>query len=216
MTRDGLVTAVCITQALQPRTQSTRTQSGINKGPVDLIVLTTTGIDGDQVLDTKHHGGVDKAVYAYADEDAAWWEIELEDEVPPGRFGENLRLSGIDVTGAVIGERWQVGDDALLEVSAPRVPCATFQHHMDDRSGWVRRFTNAGRTGAYLRVLEEGEITAGDPITVIDRPAHGVTIGRWFTHNDPDDARALLAAESPDWHMAESLKQYVRHVLSQR
>lgn len=213
---EGEITAVCVTRALQPRTTSTRTLSGIDKAPVELVVVTALGVEGDQVRDTVHHGGVDKAAYAYADEDAAWWETELEDEIPPGRFGENLRTSGIDLSGAVIGERWQVGDDVLLEVSAPRVPCATFQHHMDDRSGWVRRFTNAGRVGTYLRVLEEGEITPGDPVTVVDRPRHGVTVGRWFSHNDPDDARALLAAETTDWQLATSLKAQAEHVISRR
>ncbi len=85
---------------------------------------------------------------------------------------------------------------------------------MDDRRGWVKRFANAGRVGAYLRVLEEGEVQPGDPITVVDRPSHGVSVGRWFSANDHDDARALLAAESADWHMAIDLRAYVEHVLA--
>ncbi|HUG85227.1 MAG TPA: MOSC domain-containing protein, partial [Euzebya sp.] len=115
MSTQGLIAAVCITTALQPRTSSTPILSGINKGPVAMVELTTTGVVGDKVLDTQFHGGVDKAVYAYAEEDAAWWAAQLDEVVPPGRFGENLRTTGMDLTGAVIGERWQVGEDVVLE-----------------------------------------------------------------------------------------------------
>ncbi|CAN5487527.1 MOSC domain-containing protein [soil metagenome] len=210
----GRVSAVCTTRSLQPRTTSTRTVSGIDKAAVPQVTVTASGVVGDQVLDTRHHGGADKAVYAYADEDAAWWAAELEEVIPPGRFGENLRTSGIDVTGAVIGERWAIGAGVVLEVSEPRMPCATFQHHMDDRSGWVRRFTRAGMPGAYLRVIAQGPVAADDLVTVIDRPAHGVTIGRWFTAGEADDARALLAAESDAWQMGPALRAEVLHTLA--
>jgi MOSC domain-containing protein YiiM len=208
----GSVTAVCITMAVKPRTASTKALTGIDKRAVGAVTLTATGVEGDRVLDTRFHGGVDKAVYAYADEDADWWAAQLGTEIPPGRFGENLRTRGIDVTGAIIGERWEIGD-VLLEVSEPRVPCATFQHHMDDRSGWVRRFTQAGRTGAYLRVLQEGEVAAGAPVVVRDRPSHGISIGKWFADADADAAQALLAAQSEDWAMAEALHAQVDDLL---
>ncbi len=211
----GRLTATCRTQALQTRTASSDHLSGIDKAAVNGVVLTPLGVEGDRVLDTAHHGGVDKAAYAYGEDDVAWWVGQLEEEIPAGRFGENLRVEGIAVTGAVIGERWRIGDDVVVEVSEPRVPCATFQHHMDDRSGWVKRFTKAGRTGAYLRVLTGGHVRAGDPVEVAHRPDHGVTIGGWFTTPTPEDARALLAAESQQWRMADALRHHVVHLLGE-
>lgn len=219
----GTITAVCVTTGVQRRTTRSTSMSGINKGQVGRIVLTPTGVTADAVLDTLHHGGVDKAAYVYADEDAQWWAQLLQSEIPPGRFGENLRTSGIDVTGAVIGERWRLegtdGHDVIVEVSEPRIPCSTFQHHMSlhhhvDRSGWVKRFTQGGRPGAYLRVLRRGEIAAPAGIHVLSRPDHGVTIGQWFADRDSADARALLAAESDDWQMGEALRSDVDQVVS--
>jgi len=120
------------------------------------------------------HGGPRAAVYAYAREDAEFWEGELGRELAAGAFGENLTTRGLDVSGAVSGERWRVGS-TLLRVTTPRIPCRTF-------AGWwqvpdlVKRFTAAGRPGAYLEVLEPGEVSAGDAIEVVDRPDHGVTM----------------------------------------
>jgi MOSC domain-containing protein YiiM len=213
----GAVTAVCATRALQPRTASTRTLSGIDKAEVGAAVLTALGVEGDRVMDVRHHGGVDKAVYAYAEEDAAWWAEQLGEAIPPGRFGENLRTRGLDLVGAVIGERWQLGSDVVVEVAEPRVPCATFRHHMGDRRGWVRRFTEAGRCGTYLRVLVGGRVAGGDPVEVVHRPTHGVTIGRWFTAPDAATASALLDAERDDpggWRMAAALRGHAEHLLT--
>jgi MOSC domain-containing protein YiiM len=164
-------------------------------GPVQIQAL---GPVGDTVLDRKHHGGRDQAVYAYALEDLTAWSRELGRRLEPGTFGENLTTEGLDVTGAVIGERWRVaGADSsgpvLLEVTAPRIPCSTFQGWMDEPH-WVRRFTKRGAPGAYLRVIAEGRIRAGAPVEVVDRPEHGVTIGEVFVlrHAEPARLRALL------------------------
>lgn len=138
-----------------------------------------SGVVGDRIFDTANHGGPDQAVYAYAREDLDAWEAELGRPVPGGTFGENLTTLGLDVTGALIGERWRVGGRVVLEVSVPRIPCGTFAAWMAEH-GWVRRFTTQAVPGAYLRVITPGEILAGDPITVIDRPAHDVTIGVTF------------------------------------
>ncbi len=182
-----------------PRIGSARGPTSIDKRAVDGPVgVDAVGVHGDRVYDTKHHGGPDKAVYAYAQEDADGWAAELDRELPPGYFGENLRTAGLDVTGAVIGETWQVGDGpapVLLEVTMPRTPCQTFARRMDEPH-WVRRFTARGRPGAYLRVRRGGSVRAGDPVVVVDRPAHGVGIGAWFTGRRPADARAVLAAEA--------------------
>lgn len=158
--------------------------SGIDKRPVDGPVAIRppgpggSGLAGDTICDVRHHGGADQAVYAYAREDLDGWEGTLG-PLLPGVFGENLTTGGIDVTGAVIGERWRVGPDLVLQVTTPRVPCRTFATWLD-RRGWVRTFTDAALPGAYLRVVEPGEVRAGDPVTVLDRPAHGVTVGTAF------------------------------------
>lgn len=208
------VTATCITQQLQERTGVDSAPTGIDKGPVDGLDVTISGGVGDQVLDLQHHGGRDKALYAYADEDAEWWAEQLGDDVPPGRFGENLRLEGIDPGAAVIGTRWRLGEQVVVEVTEPRVPCATFQHHMGDRSGWVRDFTAANRTGTYLRVLAPGRVEPGDRVVVEHVPDHGVTVAGWFGDNDPDDARTLLAAaDAGDLDLGTALEGYLRYVL---
>ncbi|MGF1661552.1 MAG: MOSC domain-containing protein [Kineosporiaceae bacterium] len=173
--------------------------SGIGKLPLGgPAAVGPLGVEGDVIVDIRYHGGPDQAVYAYSDEDADVWVAELEREIPPGLFGENLRVAGVDATGAVVGERWRVGEPGagpLLEATSPRTPCAKFAARMGEPQ-WVKRFHAKGLTGTYLRVLEPGTVTAGDPVTVVARPAHGVTIGRWFREQSPDDARALLDAHA--------------------
>jgi MOSC domain-containing protein YiiM len=150
------------------------------------------GVAGDEQADTRYHGGVDKAVYAFAREDLDRWERVLGRRLHNGQFGENLTTHGIDVNGARIGERWRVGD-ALLEVCSVRIPCRVFAAWLAER-GWVRRFTDEGRPGPYLRVLEPGTVAAGDPIEVEHRPAHEVTVTTVFRAltTRPDLLPALL------------------------
>lgn len=138
-----------------------------------------SGLVGDHVCDLRHHGGDDQAVYAYAREDLDGWQRQLGRHLANGVFGENLTTRGVDVTGAVIGELWRIGDGPLLEVSVPRIPCRTFAGWLGER-GWVKTFTQRARSGAYLRVLEPGSIRAGDPVTVVSRPDHEVSIGVTF------------------------------------
>jgi MOSC domain-containing protein YiiM len=150
-------------------------RTGIDKQPAaSKVKFENDGVAGDVVVDRKHHGGYDKAVYAYAKEDAAWWESEIGRELSNGAFGENLTTEGIDVNAALIGERWQIGS-VILEVSEPRIPCRVFAGFWD-RPTLIKDFTDARRSGAYLRIIQEGEIAAGDEITVIHRPEHEVTI----------------------------------------
>src|SRR5262249_11175939 len=152
--------------------------TGIWKEPVGgRVALRGVNVDGDEQADRKVHGGVDKAVYAYAREDYDWWEGELARSLDPGMFGENLTTSGLDLNQAVIGERWRVGS-ALLEVSEPRFPCFKLGLKMGTQR-FIKQFAKARRPGTYLRIVEEGEIGAGDGITVSHRPQHGVTIGRF-------------------------------------
>lgn len=170
-------------------------RTAIDKRPrPDRVIARALGLDDDHVCDTKHHGGMDQAVYAYAEEDAQRWAAELNRELPAGWFGENLRIVGLPVSDAVIGARWAIGD-ALFEVSGPRVPCATFQHWSGEAQ-WVRRFTLQSDTGAYLRVLTEGSVGAGDTVSVVHTPAHGITIRDLFTGADPVLLATLLELET--------------------
>ncbi|MEZ0163357.1 MOSC domain-containing protein [Kineococcus sp. LSe6-4] len=161
--------------------------SGIDKRPVEGPVevrapgpkgVGGSGLSGDHISDTANHGGNDQAVYAYAREDLDGWERELGRDLPNGVFGENLTTSGIDVDGAVIGERWRIGD-VVLQVSCPRIPCVTFAVWVGEER-WLPRFTRARVPGAYLRVLSPGTLTAGTPVRVTDVPAHGVSVATAF------------------------------------
>ncbi|MEV0726661.1 MOSC domain-containing protein [Micromonospora purpureochromogenes] len=175
-------------------------RTGIDKRPVDgPVLLRADGVAGDFIGERAHHGGPDQAVYAYAGEDAEWWSAELGRTVPPGGFGENLTTSAVDVTGAVIGELWAIGS-AVLQVTKPRTPCTTFVGFWGVPD-LIKRFTVRAAPGAYLRVLREGEVGAGDPVEVVDRPAHGVTIGEVFRamNLEPELLPRLLdAAELPE------------------
>ena len=169
-------------------------RTGIDKRSVDgLVKIANDAVAGDSVVDRKHHGGYDKAVYAYAREDADWWEGEIGRSISNGAFGENLTTSGIEVNGAVIGERWQIGT-AVLEISEPRIPCRVFAGFWD-RPTLIKDFTAAKRSGAYMRIIQEGEISAGDEITVLSRPEHGMTI------------RDLFDAKAGERGKIEQLKQ---------
>jgi MOSC domain-containing protein YiiM len=153
--------------------------TAIDKRAVDGDVkIGSFGVRGDVQADRQHHGGLEKALYAYAAEDAAYWERELGRETPPGFFGENLRTEGIDVNAALIGERWRIGNRVEVEVTMPRTPCQTFARWVggDDERGWVRRFSDERRLGPYLRVVVKGRVRAGDEITVIHRPEGAPTI----------------------------------------
>jgi len=162
--------------------------TGFDKRPVAGPVTVSTpgpkgngdvGLAGDHAYDEAHHGGSDQAVYAYAREDLDGWEPVLGRSLPHGGFGENVTTAGLEVTGALIGERWRIGRDVVLEVSCPRIPCVTFEGWFG-RPGWIKEFLAAAIPGAYLRVITEGEIAAGDTIEVIHRPDHDVTIGLTF------------------------------------
>ena len=172
------------------------------------------GIEGDQQADLRVHGGPDKAVYVYATESTAWWATDLGvDRLPQGMFGENLTTSGVEVDGAVVGERWRIGS-ALLQVAQPRVPCYKLAIRFDDPQ-MPRRFAAAARPGAYLRVLEEGELGAGDGVVVEDRPDHGVTVtdvaAAYHSHDADLAARLLDVDELDDGWKAWARRRVDRH-----
>jgi MOSC domain-containing protein YiiM len=195
----------------QPRMNKWKpiTLTGIDKRPADGPVLVTApgpkgtgevGLAGDRVYDVRNHGGPDQAVYAYAREDLDTWAAALGRVLPNGVFGENLTTAGVGVNDALVGERWRVGRELLLEVSCPRIPCGTFQGWLE-RDGWIKQFVRAALPGAYLRVIEPGPVSAGDPVRIEHRPAHDVTIAVTFRAltGEPDLLPGLLAADAlPD------------------
>ena len=181
-------------------------QTGIDKRPVDGPVMVTrprakglgmVGLAGDRVYDVRNHGGPDQAVYAYAREDLDFWAAQLGRPLGNGVFGENLTTAGIDVNGALIGERWRIGPEVILEASCPRIPCGTFQGWLA-QAGWIKRFTQAARPGSYFRVIEPGEISAGDAVEVVYRPEHDVTVAVSFRALtlEPELLPRLLAADA--------------------
>jgi MOSC domain-containing protein YiiM len=171
-------------------------RTAIDKRPVPgPVAVGRLGLAGDEQVDKPDHGGYEQAVYAYAREDLDWWVERLGRELANGTFGENITTSGLDVTGGLIGEVWRLGS-AVVQVTAPRIPCVVFAGWMDEPQ-WVKRFADAGRTGAYLRVLEEGRVCAGDPAEVLARPAVQVTIAESVRayFGDVDLLRRLLLVE---------------------
>lgn len=163
-------------------------RTGIDKRPVDGPVRVAdpgpkgeggSGLAGDAVCDLRHHGGSDQAVYVFAREDLDNWERELGRPLPNGSFGENLTTAGLAVSTALIGERWRIGDGLVLEVTSGRIPCRTFAGHLGEER-WVKRFTRAAAPGAYLRVVAPGTVRAGDPVEIVYRPDHEVTVELQF------------------------------------
>ena len=207
----GTVVAVNVVHTLRPDTFNGAGLTAIDKRPVTgRVLIGPNGVRGDRSMDVVDHGGRDKAVYAYASEDLQWWAQQLGRELVPGQFGENLTTTGLDMTGALVGERWRLGGaaGAVVEVTMPRTPCVTFATWLGEPR-WVRRFTDHGAPGAYLRVLEPGLVAAGDAVEVVHRPSHGVSIGDCFGQVDPAKARRLLeAADAGEVDLAPDLRPY--------
>ncbi len=181
--------------------------SAIGKRPVEgRVRVEGANVTGDQQADLRVHGGPDKAVYAYASEDAAWWAEQLGREIPPGMFGENLTTEGVDVSGAAIGERWRIGT-VVLEVAQPRLPCAKLGTRFGDQK-MVKRFGEASRPGAYLRIVTEGELGAGDEIERLSRPEHGITVAFVADAILLDETLRARAGSAPE--LAESLAVHLR------
>jgi MOSC domain-containing protein YiiM len=180
--------------------------SAIGKAPVSgRVRVHGVNLDGDDQADRRVHGGPDKAVYAYAREDELWWAARLNREIPPGMFGENLTVEGLDVSGAVIGERWKIGD-VELEVCQPRFPCFKLGLRFGEPQ-MVKLFAQAGRPGAYLRILAEGEIGAGDEVDITDRPSHQITVAQVANAVMLDESGLEAAAAAPA--LPESLASWM-------
>jgi MOSC domain-containing protein YiiM len=161
-------------------------------GPIEVRRL---GVEGDQVADTKDHGGVYQAVYAFAREDLDLWSERLGRRLPDAMFGENLTTEGIDVNEALVGEQWRIGT-TVLQVASVRIPCVVFQNYLResgyDSDKWIKRFTQEARPGPYLQVVQEGQLSVGDAIEVVRRPEHSITVTTMFKALTTD--RHLLAS----------------------
>src|SRR5215469_7373300 len=168
MATNGRVLSINVGQVREFVFNGRPAKSAIWKAPVaGRIAARGVNLDGDVQADREAHGGPDKAIYAYAVEDARWWGQEIGRALAYGEFGENLTIEGIEVNEALVGERWQIGT-VVLEVSEPRVPCWRLGVRMNDKT-FPRRFTEALRPGSYFRLVAEGDVEAGDEIRVIER-----------------------------------------------
>ncbi|WAC54197.1 MOSC domain-containing protein [Gordonia sp. SL306] len=192
----GVVLAVCA--ATDDVILDTIGASGIDKRPLaGRIAVGELGLMPDHVVDTKYHGGIEQAIYAYSEHEALRWAEELGRELPSGWFGENLRIDGLPTTDAVVGERWEIGGDGLVvETTIPRTPCRTFAVWAEERR-WVKRFLDRADTGCYLRVVTPGSVGAGDAVHIVRRPDHRVTVRDLVsgTTADADALATLLACE---------------------
>ena len=208
----GKVRSINIAASSQAQSWSgSDNRTGINKQSVQgLIHFGPEGVVGDTVVDRKHHCGYDKAVYAYAYEDALWWAEKIGRDMPAGSFGENLTTEGIDVTNAVIGECWQIGD-LLLEVAEPRIPCSVFSGFWD-RPTLIKEFTEANRSGAYLRIIDEAMIEKGNAISVASRPTHGITIADVFAARAGE--RSKIAEISRVTELSTEYREWATKVLN--
>lgn len=192
--------------------------SGIEKRPQDSIEVFTpgpdygdgSGVQGDVIGDSAHHGGAQKAVYACAREELDYWQGELGKELPNGSFGDNLTTTGVDWAEVVINQQVHIGS-AILEVSIPRQPCRTFGAWLDQK-GWMKMFTQRAQPGCYFRVVSPGTIRPGDEITFGPAPEHGVTMGEAFRAKmgDKELARKVVAAQCLPAMYHEELERRLR------
>lgn len=171
--------------------------TGIYKAPVVSATLTTQGALGDAIMNRKHHGGVDQAVYLYFADDYQWWGHELGAVPAPGTFGENLTIEGVEGRAVAVGDRFLIGS-AVLEVTSHRTPCNTLALRMGD-PGFVRRFHRANRPGAYCRVLGEGAVTPGSPVEHIPYSGNRISVSELMAMDgvreiDPAFMRRALTA----------------------
>jgi MOSC domain-containing protein YiiM len=164
--------AVCVVHQLRPDAGTVGITAIDKRAVSGEVKVGRFGVYADVQADRKDHGGLDQAVYAYAQGDADWWSAELGRDLHPGWFGENLRVSGLDLRDARVGDRWRLGRGVELEVTKARTPCMTFARWAgEERNGWVRRFSDARRLGTYLRVVSTGRVQAGDDIELVPAPA---------------------------------------------
>ena len=189
-----------------------RFTTGIRKRPVDgPVYIGSDAVAGDTISDKKHHGGADQVVYAYSMDDYEWWSAQLGRELVPGTFGDNLTIEGLP-SDMNVGDRLLVGD-VLLEATAPRIPCSTLAAQMQD-PGFGMAFRKAERPGIYFRVLNAGDVSAGDAVTYIENPAPVVSILQLYRlayDLRPDPAAMARYLEAP---LAERVRASIEEKLA--
>lgn len=187
----GRLEAVCVVHALKPDAGAVGI-TAIDKRPLEgAVKVRKIGLYADVQVDREHHGGYDQALYAYSRAEAERWGLELGREIPAGLFGENLRVSGVETSDAVVGERWHIGSRVVVEVTCPRIPCSTFARHLGV-ADLVSRFAERADIGCFLKVIRPGKISAGDEVRVLSRPPHGVRIRDVFRGPTYEQGKLLL------------------------
>jgi MOSC domain-containing protein YiiM len=188
--------------------QGRRVKTSIWKAPVaGRVAVRDVNVDGDRQSDLRVHGGADKAVYAYAAEDYEWWSSRLGYDLEPGTFGENLTIAGLDIGTTVIGTHWHVGT-CRLQVAQPRLPCFKLGMRMGDAS-FVDEFERAERFGAYLRILAEGSVGAGDSVHQVAPPDADIEV-RELGRADHAAPPELVARVLRDPYVPASWKRWAR------
>lgn len=192
------VISVNVGQATAVQVGNKSKVTGIRKHPIPgHVKVTQQGLEGDHILDKKHHGGPDQAVYVYTREDYDAWAELLGHELEPGTFGENLLISGLESDDIRVGDRLKTGD-VLLEVSGVRIPCGTLGARMGD-AGFVKRFVKMRRPGFYARVIESGDVERGDLISYTSATADAPQITEIFD---------LVYAKNRDKNRLKELQKY--------
>lgn len=215
----GSLLTVNVVAQIRPDPGGSVGSTAIDKRPVaGRVAVGRVGVAGDTQRDTAHHGGPDQAVYAFAREDVAHWERELGRPIEPGTFGENFTTVGLEVSDALVGERWRVGSGdhaVVVEVTMPRMPCMTFARWIGEQDRrWVKRFSEHGRVGAYLRVVTPGTVGADDPIAVEHLPSHGVPVSALLRGLRRDEAEALRdATNAGGLQLSDKVRERVSHAL---
>lgn len=188
-------------------------RSAIDKRPAQGSVdVDAEGVVPDQIADVKHHGGIYQAVYAFSREELDWWSAEAGADFGPGNFGENLTTVGFDLDARPMGERWRIGG-VVLELSTVRIPCSVFAGFVD-QPRWVKRFTERGRPGPYLRVIEPGQLSAGDAIELIETRDHDFTVSDLFRAATTE--RELLARVPEEPRIEPHWQERAREMMADR
>lgn len=171
--------------------------TGIVKLPVaGSVEVDRDGLEGDHIGSQRDHGGPDQAVLIYSQEDYLWWEEVLQRPLEPGTFGENLTVRGWDTAAARVGDLWEL-DGLRLELSGPRIPCATLAARMGLPT-FVKQFAQANRGGAYARVLTSGRVRAGQEARV------------WAAESGRPGLNELFAL----WHRKDKSLDLIRQALA--
>ncbi|MCB2178445.1 MOSC domain-containing protein [bacterium] len=174
-------------------------QTGIFKQPTPgPAEVSPEGLTNDYIGNHKHHGGPDQAIYIYGQTDYDWWANSLGDRTRPGLFGENLTIAELTCTTFNIGDELHFSRGVVLQVTSPRIPCATLAGRMEDPA-FVKKFRQAERPGMYCRVLQTGTLQAGETVTVTPYAGETLSLIEMYRHafepdNSPENLRRLLAA----------------------